>query len=80
MITAQEFAKAECLAGYRDLAIVWSAAEPSSVPSAIVRDVRSGRLYSWPDLRAWRQPIPGAESRERRAESKKRKPAQGMLF
>lgn len=35
------------------LEVVWVFSESVSDPSAIVRDRKSGRLYHWPELRAW---------------------------
>jgi hypothetical protein len=52
----------EAVLATRDLQLVYEAEQADASPVAIVRDVLSGRLHTWPDLRAWRRPLPG-ESR-----------------
>lgn len=49
----------EAVLATQDLQLVYEAEQADASPVAIVRDVLSGRLYTWPDLRAWRRPLPG---------------------
>lgn len=63
-----------------DLRVVWEAESDFAKPAAIVRDTRSGRLYTWPDLVAWRQPIPGACSLAVVSSTVATPRKQGMLF
>ena len=64
----------------RELRVVWTAADSAVVPAAIVEDVRTKRLYSWPDLRAWRKPLPGARCDQLPVIGDRKPREQRMLF
>jgi hypothetical protein len=49
-----------CLRDYPALKVLWSGALPDVGKALIVEDPGTGRCYTYPGLKAWRQPLPGA--------------------